>query len=467
MEDGHFKPYAGLYSTYFLANRHVDFSERLAQLESAVKLVYASTWFESPMAFSRVAGHGRDDAMAVIIQQVAGADYHGHWYPAISGVAQSRNYYPVLDMQGDDGIVNMALGIGKTVVEGGKSLWFSPAGAEKPVQFATVDNMLKTGQQEFYALDLEPRRCFYRYHSNLTRRNIHDAEQERPVTLLCSTYVAEEERVRDGYLPGPKIITFAPILKYSQYPLAALLGELLKLGKVGMGGDVEIEFAVDLREDIGKSVLYVLQIRPMIGGGTPGNIHISADERARAFCFVDAALGHGVFDTITDIVYVHPDHFEIAKTREVAEEVGVFNRRLRREKRPYLLIGPGRWGSADPYLGIPVQWAEISGVAAIVEVRSGTLKAEPSQGTHFFQNITSLGIPYLTLDEGRPTPFLLWERLHSSPRRAEGRFVSHVSLKIPLLLKCDGVHGEAVVLFGEDALLMPDPRQSSTGDRQP
>jgi CheY-like chemotaxis protein len=466
MEDGHFKPYAGLYSTYFLANRHADFSERLAQLESAVKLVYASTWFESPMAFSRVAGHGRDDAMAVIIQQVAGADYHGHWYPAISGVAQSRNYYPVLDMQGDDGIVNMALGIGKTVVEGGKSLWFSPTGAEKPVQFATVDNMLKTGQQEFYALDLEPRRCFHRYHSNLTRRNIHDAEQERPVTLLCSTYVAEEERVRDGCLPGPKIITFAPILKYSQYPLATLLGELLKLGKVGMGGDVEIEFAVDLREDISTSVLYVLQIRPMIGGGTPGNIHISASERARAFCSVDAALGHGIFDTITDIVYVHPDRFEIAKTREVAEEIGAFNRLLRRDKRPFLLIGPGRWGSADPYLGIPVQWADISGVAAIVEARSGTLKAEPSQGTHFFQNITSLGIPYLTLDEGRPTSFLLWERLHASPRREEGRFVSHVSLDIPLLLKCDGVHSQAVVLFGEDALPMPDPRQDRAGERQ-
>ncbi len=466
LEDGHFKPYAGLYSTYFLANRHADFSERLAQLESAVKLVYASTWFESPIAFSRVAGHGRDDAMAVIIQQVAGAAYDGHWYPAISGVAQSRNYYPVLDMQGDDGIVHMALGIGKTVVEGGKSLWFAPSGAEKPVQFATVDNMLKTGQQEFYALDLKPMRCFHRYHSNLTKRNIHDAEQERPVALLCSTYVAEEERVRDGCLPGPKIITFAPILKYSQYPLAALLGELLKLGKVGMGGDVEIEFAVDLKEDIGKSVLYVLQIRPMIGGGTPGNVQISASEKERAFCYVDAALGHGVFDTITDIVYVRPDRFEVAKTRQVAEEIGALNRRLRRDKRPFLLIGPGRWGSADPYLGIPVQWADISGVAAIVEVRSGAIKAEPSQGTHFFQNITSLGIPYLTLDEGRPKPFLLWELLHTSPCREEGRFVSHLSLEIPLLLKCDGVQSEAVVLFSEDALLLPDSRQWSTGERQ-
>ncbi len=463
LEDGHFKPYAGLYATYFLANNHADFNERLAQLESAVKLVYASTWFENPLSYSRSAGHGRDDAMAVIIQQLAGADWGGHWYPAISGVAQSRNYYPVLGMRGDEGIVHIALGIGKTVVEGGKSLWFSPSTAAKPLQFATVAAMLDSGQQEFYALDRSPGACLSRYDSNLTRRNLHDAEEEWPVRQLVSTYVAEEERVRDAFLPGPKIITFASVLKYGQYPLAELLGELLKLGKAGMGGEVEIEFAVDLAEELERSVLYVLQIRPMVGGGRPGEVAVTAEDRQRAFCSVDAALGHGIIDTIADVVYVRPDRFALARTREVAEEIGVLNRRLRRERRPFLLIGPGRWGSADPFLGIPVQWADISGVAAIVEVRNAAIKAEPSQGTHFFQNITSLGIPYLTLDEGaaepgRPTPFLSWQRLASWARREDGVFLSHLVLDRPLLLKCDGVRGEAVAAFAED--LADDPGAS-------
>lgn len=455
LEDGHFRPYAGLYSTFFLGNNHPDFNERLAQLESAVKLVYASTWFESPMAFSRVAGHGRDDAMAVLVQQLAGSASGCYWYPAISGVAQSRNYYPVMDMQRDDGIVHIALGIGKTVVEGGKCLWFSPSGARKPVQFANVEAMLKTGQQEFYALALDPRGCLNRHDANLVRRHIRDAESERAVQLLASTYVAEEDRIRDGCLPGPKIMTFAPMLKYGQYPLAEMLGELLQLAKAGMGGEVEIEFAVDLAEDLRKSVLYILQLRPMVGGGTPGEVGISPGERERAFCYVNGALGHGVLANIADIVYVSPERFEIGRTREVAEEIGAVNRVLLREKRSFLLIGPGRWGSADPFLGIPVQWADISGVAAIVEVRSRSIPAEPSQGTHFFQNITSLGIPYLTLDEDKEaaagvSPFLAWQRLRARPLRTEGKYVNHLRLEKPVLLKCDGIHGEAVALFSED-----------------
>lgn len=461
LEDGHFQPYAGLYATYFLANNHPDFSERLAQLESAVKLVYASTWFESPMAFSRMSGHGRDDAMAVLIQQLAGGRNGRFWYPAISGVAQSRNYYPVMDMRGDQGIVHIALGIGKTVVEGGNSLWFSPSGAEKPLQFASVDSTLKTGQQEFYALDMSPMACLHRHDANLVRRHIRDAEQERPVQLLAATYIAEEDRLREGCLPGPKIMTFAPILKHRQYPLAEVLAELLQLAKAGMGGEVEMEFAVDIGEEVEKSVLYILQLRPMVASNASGEVEISASDRERAFCYVDGALGHGVFSNIADIVYVRPDRFQVGKTRELADEIGILNRRLRQEKRPYLLIGPGRWGSADPSLGIPVQWADISGVAAIVEVRNRGLKAEPSQGTHFFQNITSLGIPYLTLDEGRPaspeaTPFLAWQRLQAWPEREDGTSVSHLRLAEPLYLKCNGVRGEAVALFSHD--LAPEAR---------
>lgn len=453
LEDGHFKPYAGLYSTYFLANNHPDFNERLVQLESAIKLVYASTWFESPLAFTRVSGHGREDSMAVIIQQLAGGSYGGYWYPAISGVAQSRNYYPVMDMQADEGIVHIALGIGKTVVDGEKSLWFSPARADKLVQFATVENMLNTSQRQFYALDMEAKGCFHRNISNLSLRNIQDAAEELPVTMLASTYLAEEDRVRDASLAGPKIMTFAPILKYSGYPLPEILSELLKIGKAGMGGDVEIEFAVHLDLELAKSVLYVLQIRPMVAGGELADVQISDHDVQQAFCFVGSSLGHGSYSNIADIIYVRSDTFDIVKTREIAEEIGELNRRLRRDKRSFLLIGPGRWGSADPFLGIPVQWADISGVAAVIEVRNGKIRAEPSQGTHFFQNITSLGIPYLTLNEGggrvggRKVDFFDWNWLIHQSGREEKKYICHVHLEKPFILKCDGIRSESVLVF--------------------
>ncbi|MFH0784827.1 MAG: PEP/pyruvate-binding domain-containing protein [Pseudomonadota bacterium] len=451
LEDGHFKPYAGLYSTYFLANNHPDFNERLVQLESAIKLVYASTWFESPLAFSKVSGHGREDSMAVIIQQLAGGSYGGYWYPGISGVAQSHNFYPVMDMQASEGIVHIALGIGKTVVDGERSLWFSPAKAKKLVQFATVDSMLKSSQRQFYALDLEAKACLQRDASNLVLRNIQDAEDELPVTMLASTYIAEEDRVRDACLPGPKIMTFAPVLKYSGYPLPEILGELLKIGKAGMGGEVELEFAVHLDRELAKSVLYVLQIRPMVTGGEMVEVQISDQEVQQAFCYVGSSLGHGCYANIADIIFVRSDTFDIAKTRDIAGEIGVLNRSLRRERKPFLLIGPGRWGSADPFLGIPVQWADISGVAAIIEVRNGKIKAEPSQGTHFFQNITSLGIPYLTLSEegrkigGRRQDFFDWNWLLRQARKDEKKYICHVQLERPFVLKCDGIRSESVL----------------------
>ena len=264
--------------------------------------------------------------MAVIIQQLAGGQYGGYWYPAISGVAQSRNFYPVMDMRADEGIVHIALGIGKTVVEGGKSLWFSPARAKKLVQFSTVENMLKSSQRQFYALDMTPKGCLHRETSNLVLRDIQDAEKELPVTMLASTYIAEEDRVRDACLPGPKIMTFAPILKYSGYPLAEILSELLKIGKAGMGGEVEIEFAVHLDQDLAKSVFYFLQIRPMVTGGEMVDVQICDHEIKQAFCFVNRSLGHGTYDNIADIVYVCPATFDIPKTREMAREIGEMNR---------------------------------------------------------------------------------------------------------------------------------------------
>lgn len=450
LEDGHFRPYAGLYSTYFLANNHPDFHERLAQLESAIKLVYASTWFEGPLAFSRVTSQGREDSMAIIIQQLAGEQYGSYWYPAISGVGQSHNFYPVMDLKAGEGIAHIALGVGKTVVEGGKTLWFSPAKPKKLVQFSSVDNMLKYSQRKFYALDVSPENCLDRGTSNLVLRSVQSAAGELPVQVLASTYLADEHRVRDGNLPGTKIITFAQLLKYGGYPLAEILTELLKIGKDGMGGEVEIEFAVDLHQDPAKSVFYFLQIRPMVTGSELMDVQICDHEIENAFCHVSNSLGHGSTE-LADIIYVKPGCFDGSRTRDMAWEIGELNRNLQRKKIPFLLIGPGRWGSADPWLGIPVQWSDISGVVGIIEVRNDTIKADPSQGTHFFQNITSLGIPYLTLNEGgdgqrdRIRDFLNWDWLEQQQVVMDRQFVRHVRLGGGLMLKCDGTRGEAVL----------------------
>ena len=451
LEDGRFKPYAGLYSTYFLANNHPDFSERLGQLESAIKLVYASTWFEGPLAFSKVTGQGREDSMAVIIQQLVGDQYGSFFYPAVSGVAQSHNFYPVMGLNADEGIAHIALGIGKTVVEGGKSLWFSPAKPKKLIQFSSVENMLKYSQREFYALDMDPAGCLRRDNSNLLLRTVQEAEKELPVTMLASTYIAEEDRVRDSCLPGIKIMTFASLLKYSSYPVGEILAELVKTGKSGMGGEVEIEFAVRLHPELEKSVFYFLQVRPMVAGGEMADVQICDEEREKAFCRVGKSLGHGSFSNMADIIYVCPESFDGTKTMEMAKEIGGMNRRLVSENTPFLLIGPGRWGSADPWLGIPVQWGDIAGVAAIIEIQSDKIRAEPSQGTHFFQNITSLAIPYLSLHEngrhnGAPsTDYLDWRWLREQTLIEKGRYVHHVRLAEPFTLKCDGTRAESVL----------------------
>ncbi len=461
LEDGLYRPFAGLYSTYFLANNHPDFSVRLFQLENAIKLIYASTWFEGPQSFAKTTGDSRDDAMAIILQQVVGADYNGYWYPGISGVAQSHNYYPILKMQAQEGIAHIALGLGKTVVEGEKSLRFSPSHPKRLIQFSTVDDILSNCQRQFYALDMKNSAHFNREDSNLTQRGVQDAEKEFPVRILASTYIGDEHRIRDSFLPGLRVLTFAQILKYELYPMPQILSELLRFGREGMGCEVEIEFAIDLRPNPARSVFYLLQLRPMVTGGEQVDVRINEEEIQKAFCFSSQCLGHGRTDNICDILYVNPNTFDPKFTKQIAMEIGTYNRRLARKGRPYLLIGPGRWGSADPWLGIPVQWGDISRVGAMVELRNNKLRADPSQGSHFFQNITSLGIPYLTVNEDRMSgfergkqdrknDFLDWEWLLHQPLAKKGEYVCHLRLPHPFMMKCNGKTSESVLCSNEE-----------------
>ncbi|MDM8552195.1 PEP/pyruvate-binding domain-containing protein [Desulfobacterales bacterium HSG2] len=459
LEDAQFQPYAGLYETYMIPNNHPDFSVRLQQLVTAIKLVYASTYYEGPKAFSRnVSNKPQDEAMAVIIQELAGAAYGDWFYPAISGVAQSHNFYPVPPMKQEEGIAHIALGMGKTVVEGERTVRFSPKYPNIMPQFSTVDDILKNSQRYFYALKTKdyPDNLLFAENSNLEKREIDDAETEFPVKALAGTYIPEEHRIRDsGYLEGPKILTFAHVLKYGILPLPDLLSDLLDLGRKGMGCPVEIEFSVNLSPDKKQKSdeFLFLQMRPMVADEARLEVEICQNEIENAFCCSMEALGNGKDDTIADIVYVKPEDFEKKATLQMAEEIGQINAGLVKEERPYLLVGPGRWGSADRWLGIPVQWHHISGVGAIIELRNEKLKADPSQGSHFFQNITSLGIHYITIDEDSEENYLDWEWISTLPQIRETAFLRHVRADHPFTLKIDGRNAQCVMVRNPASIL--------------
>jgi hypothetical protein len=452
LEDGLFRPYAGLYETYFLHNTSSDDTLRLSELEDAVKLIYASTWFDSPQAFARSTGSNRRDAMAVIIQEVVGSQYGDYYYPAVSGVAQSHNYYPIMNMKAEEGIAHIALGLGKTVVEGKKSLRFSPAHPERIVQFSSVEDILENCQRHFYALDVSNTAEFIKKDSNLVVRSVEDAEKEKPVQLLSSTYLANEHRIRDGFMPGMRIMTFAQMLKYNTYPIAGVLKEILDFGRNGMGCEIEIEFAVNLEEKVKDSVFYLLQMRPMVTGGEDVDVEIDEDEISRSICYSNQCLGHGKFDAFSDVILVRKDTFDPAKTKDIAREISRLNGQLEKDGRHYVLIGPGRWGSADHWLGIPVQWSDISGVGAIIEVRSEQLRADPSQGSHFFQNITSLGIPYITVNDDstraqKSSEYIDWNWFDSVQSIEDTTFLRHIRMDKTFLLKCNGKESESVMIY--------------------
>jgi len=453
LEDAQFRAYAGLYRTYMLPNDHPDPAVRLDQLINAIKLVYASTYFQSPKAFSqRVGQRTEEEKMAVIIQQLVGERYGGYFYPAISGVAQSHNYYPFSKMQPEEGIATIALGLGKTVMEGEKALRFSPKYPQILPQRTSVDDILENSQRFFFSLKMGgpyPEEGINE-DVNLAKREIDDAADDPPMKMLASTYVPEEHRMRDTTsIPGYRVLTFAQVLKYDLFPLADLISDVLKIGEEGMGCPVELEFSVNWPSDQKRKAEFaLLQLRPMTARAELGKVEISDDEVSRAFCHSFHALGNAEKADMADIIFVKPEVFDAARTPDIAREIGTLNAGLLREGKKYLLIGPGRWGSADRWLGIPVRWAEICGVGAMVETASPELKAEPSQGSHFFHNIATLGINYVTVTNSNKD-FLNWSWLASLPVANETAFVAHVSLGRPFVLKVDGRSSRCVMYLEE------------------
>lgn len=446
LEDALCQPYAGLYETYMIPNNATQIKARLDHLVTAIKLVYASTWYEGPKTFSKSTNNPtHDELMAVIVQELAGETIGGYFYPTLSGVVQSHNFYPVLPMKPEDGIAHIALGMGKSVVEGEKVLRFCPRYPQTLPQFSSVDDILKNAQRFFYALkvsDYEQDLLFHEQ-SNLQRLEVSDHENSLPVKSLAGTYIPEEHRIRDSSaLDGPKVLTFASILKYHAIPLPEILSDLTDLGREIMGGPVEIEFAVQMNE---KPGFYFLQIRPMVAGRERADVKITKTDKKNAICYAGNALGHGIRQDIRDIVFIKPHRFDIAKTCDMVSEISKMNASLHNSNTPYILMGPGRWGTADRWLGIPVQWKDISGVSAIVEIRNESLMADPSQGTHFFQNITSLGIHYLTVTEGT-TERIDWQWIENCELESETHFFKHVKTRKPVVIKIDGQLSEGIIL---------------------
>lgn len=452
LEDAQFQPYAGLYDTVMIPNSHESLDTRLRDLLDSIRLVYASAFYESPKAFAKsTASLAQDEAMAVVIQQLIGERHGDFFYPAVSGVALSHNYYPYAGMKPEDGVAHIVVGFGKTVVEGGRSLRFSPRHPRVLPQLASVEDMLANTQHEFFSLrlpapgdDWNPREG-----SLLVKRNIHDALGDYPIQACTSAYDPADHRIRDSGGEGARVVLFSNILKHKLLPLPEMLSEVLDLFRKKFGCPLELEFAVNLKRESPCSCdFYLLQARPMVAGADRFEVEISDEEAARAFCSSKTALGNGKKSGIEDIVFVKPSGFKPERTEQIAEEIGVLNASLAAEKRPYLLIGPGRWGSSDRWLGIPAQWRQISGVGAMVEHRGGMIKAEPSQGSHFFQNITSLGIPYVTVDEDAGD-ILDWSFLESLPVVGETPHVTHARVDGVLTIKIDGKRSRCIMTVDE------------------
>jgi CheY-like chemotaxis protein len=450
LEDSLYQPFAGIYATKMLPNDQTSDDLRFLNLVNAIKFVLASTFFRQAKSYLGNTPHRiEDEKMAVVIQPVVGRRHGDCFYPDFSGVACSYNYYPVGQAKPEDGVANVALGLGKTVVEGGASLRFTPAFPGVLPQFPSVRDLFRFSQREFYAIAMRHAAsvAFLEEDQYLVRCGLDRAEADGTLRFLASTYSRDDDALYDGIgRSGPRIVTFAHVLKNDVFPLAGILIELLRLSSAAMNCAVEIEFAGTLDPVHAVPAQFsLLQVRPMVA--RDGLVHVELDDRQRdgALCFSDRASGNGVWHAIRDIVYVKPAIFEAARNPQIAVELDGLNAGLREAGTPYVLIGPGRWGSTDPWLGIPVKWDQISGVKVVVEASLPGMNVDPSQGSHFFQNMTALGIGYFTVAADRAHGFVDWPWLESQVAAEETDHLRHVRLAEPLTVLIDGRKSRGVV----------------------
>jgi len=448
LEDSQERPFAGVYATHMIPNNHADLDTRLDQLCRAIKLVYASAFFRAAQQYLEATGRrSEEEKMGVILQELVGSDHNGRYYPTFSGVVRSYNFYPAPGTNPEDGVSSVALGLGKTVVEGGQTLLFCPSVPGVLPQFMTVDDLLAHSQRDFYALDIAQSDVLPSMdaEANLLKFGLDVAESDGTLAPIGSVYSPQNDAVYDGvFREGVRLVTFAHVLKSDVFPLASILQTLLEIGREGMACPIEIEFAVDLSRK--PAWFGFLQIRPIISHEECEDVGMPDVIDDTALCYTPKALGNGRMCGIHDVIYVKPDTFDASKTQQIAIDLATLNEKLKKGERQCILIGPGRWGSADRWLGIPVQWEQISSAQVIVETTLKDFVVTPSQGTHFFQNLTSLGVGYFTVDPSVEEGFIDWEWLATCKPVEETPFVRHVGLSEPLDVRIDGRTRRGLIL---------------------
>ena len=447
LEDSYYQPFAGVYNTYMIPHTENE-DQQLRLLSKAVKSVYASVYFAASRGYITSTGNVlSEEKMAIVLQEVCGEQEGNYYFPVISGVARSVNFYPVGKEKPEDGIVKVAYGLGKVVVDGEQVLRFSPKYPKNVLQTSTVDLAMRETQQSMLALSLSPEKFKTSIDDaiNLERIPIHDCGQFESLKMIASTYDRENMRIVDSCYPdGPRIVTFAPQLKFKTFPLAEIVEQLLIMAQQEIKCPVEIEFAVNLEHE--PQIFHVLQIRPISADSLNAKVEWSQIDESGAFLRSGSALGVGQIDEVSDIIYLRRDTFDILRTREMADTIRQWNNRLRQEGRQYLLIGFGRWGSQIPTLGVPVQWSDISEAKAVVECGLENFRIEPSQGSHFFQNMTSFNVGYMNIDPwARPEDQYDASVLDALPAVEETELVRHVRLDKPLEMYIDGFANKAMV----------------------
>jgi len=451
LEDSQYQPFAGVYETYMIPNNQKQDPDRLRELLNAIRRVYASTFYQRTKNYIRVTSYRlEEEKMAVIIQKMIGSEHHGRFYPEIAGVAKSYNFYPSPPQESSDGIASVALGLGKMVVDGGSAVRFCPRYPLHLSQLSSIPDTLANNQHEFFALDMSSSFDSETETSDVLTKNYPLSIAEDDGTLWCvgSTYSPENDAVYDGISrKGMRLVTFAPVLKNNLLPLAEVLDFLVETGSSGMGTAVEIEFAVNMSVPSGKPKEFgILQIRPLVLSREYGELSLEKIRQEDVLCRSSEVLGNGAIVNIHDLVVVDLRKFDRSKSHNVAVEVGEFNAKLLQEGRPYVLLGVGRWGTMDPWLGIPVTWDQISGAKAIVETGFKDFIVKPSQGSHFFQNLTAFMIGYFTINPQDHQGFIDWEWIHAQNAAEEKVYTRHIRFTDPLVVKMNGHEHSGVIL---------------------
>lgn len=450
LEDSHYQPFAGIYSTYMIPNLD-DKYQMLQMLAAAIKSVYASVYYKDSKAYMTATSNVIDqEKMAVILQEVVGKQYGDRYYPNISGVLRSINYYPIGDETSEEGIASLALGLGKYIVDGGQTLRVSPYHPTQVLQTSEMEIALRQTQTQFYALDMKDVGGDFKVDDgfNILKLKVKDADKDGSLNYIASTYDPYDQVIRDGiYEGGRKIISFCGVLQQGVFPLPELLQMSMKFGEEGMRRPVEIEFACNINADR-TGELYLLQMRPIVDSKQVLDEDLAAIDDSACLLRSHNSLGHGISEDVTDVVYVKTDdNFTASNNPRIADEVERINRKFVAEGKNYVLIGPGRWGSSDYWLGIPVKWPHISAARVIVEAGLPNYRVDPSQGTHFFQNLTSFGVGYFTVNTYKGEGVFRKDVLDAMPAVDETQYVRHVRFDRPLRIMMDGMKQEGVVLL--------------------